>query len=83
MPVAPTASAAPAPVPVPAAVPVSSAPTYTIDQITKAGADLVQAGKMPQLYGLMQQFGIGAATDLRPEQYGAFAMALREMGAQI
>ena len=78
---APTVSAAPAPAP--AAVPVATAPTYTIDQITKAGADLVQAGKMPQLYGLMQQFGIGAATDLRPEQYGAFAMALREMGAQI
>lgn len=77
----PTASVVPAPAP--AAAPISAAPTYTIDQITKAGADLVQAGKMPQLYGLMQQFQISAATDLRPEQYGAFATALREMGAQI
>lgn len=76
MTVAPTVSAVPVSVPV-------TAPTYTIDQITKAGADLVQAGKMPQLYGLMQQFQINAATDLRPDQYGAFATALREMGAQI
>lgn len=74
-------AAAPAPAPVQAAP--TSAPAYTIDQLTKAGADLAQAGKMPQLMGLLQQFGIQAITQLPPEQYGALATALRGLGAQL
>lgn len=67
---------------IPAAAP-TSAPTYTQDQLTKAGADLAQAGKMPQVLGLLQQFGIQAITQLPPEQYGAMATALRGLGAQL
>ena len=74
-------AATPAPAPVQAAP--TSAPTYTSDQLTKAGADLAQAGKMPQLMGLLQQFGIQAITQLPPEQYGAMATALRGLGAQL
>ena len=71
---------------IPAAAPAAaptSAPTYTRDQLTKAGADLAQAGKMQQLMGLLQQFGIQAITQLPPEQYGAMATALRGLGAQL
>lgn len=76
-PVAPTAPAAPAP-----AVPVT-APTYTLDQIAKAGASLVDAGKMEQLLGLLTKYGVQAVTQINPDQYGAFATELRALGAQI
>lgn len=61
----------------------TAAPTYTLEQISKAGADLAAAGKTPQLLGLLQQFGIQAVNMLPKEQYGAFATALRGMGAQL
>lgn len=75
-------SAAPGSTPAPA-VPVSSAPTYTLDQISRAGASLVDAGKMEQLLGLLGRYGVQAVTQLQPEQYGAFATELRALGAQI
>lgn len=76
-----TSPAMPAPT-APAAAP-TAAPAYTTEQIAKAGADLVQAGKMPQLMALLQQYGVQAVTQLRPEQYGEFATALRGLGAQL
>lgn len=95
-PVAAPASA-PAPVPTPAAPPVTpmptaaapapavpvTAPTYTLDQIAKAGANLVDAGKMEQLLALLTKYGVQAVTQLTPDQYGAFATELRALGAQI
>lgn len=82
---APTAgptSAAPGNTPAPA-VPVAGAPTYTLDQISRAGASLVDAGKMQQLLELLSRYGVQAVTQLKPEQYGAFATELRGLGAQI
>ena len=82
---APTAgptSAAPGSTPAPA-VPVTSAPAYTLDQISRAGASLVDAGKMEQLLALLGRYGMQAVTQLQPEQYGAFATELRALGAQI
>ena len=82
---APTAgptSAAPGNTPAPA-VPVTGAPTYTLDQISRAGASLVDAGKMQQLLELLGRYGVQAVTQLQPEQYGAFATELRALGAQI
>ena len=82
---APTAgptSAAPGNTPAPA-VPVTGAPTYTLDQISRAGASLVDAGKMQQLLELLGRYGVQAVTQLKPEQYGAFATELRALGAQI
>ena len=82
---APTAgptSAAPGNTPAPA-VPVAGAPTYTLDQISRAGASLVDAGKMQQLLELLGRYGVQAVTQLKPEQYGAFATGLRGLGAQI
>lgn len=86
----------PAPAPAPAApaqtvaptnpapaVPVTTAPTYTLDQIAKAGASLVDAGKMEQLLALLAKYGVQAVTQLQPDQYGVFATELRTLGAQL
>lgn len=65
-----------------AAVPVT-APTYTLDQIARAGASLVDAGKMEQLLALLARYGVAAVTQLQPDQFGVFATELRALGAQI
>lgn len=65
------------------AVPVTTAPTYTLDQIAKAGASLVDAGKMEQLLALLAKYGVQAVTQLQPDQYGVFATELRTLGAQL
>ena len=94
---APTPAPVAAPAPAPAAPPVTpmptaaapapavpvTAPTYTLDQIAKAGANLVDAGKMEQLLALLTKYGAQAVTQLTPDQYGAFATELRALGAQI
>lgn len=87
VPTAPTAPMTPpaAPVAPPAApaVPTAEAPAYTLDQIARAGAALVDAGKMEPLLALLSRYGVAAITQLKPEQYGAFATELRGLGAQI
>lgn len=70
--VAPTAPAVP-----------TAAPTFTLEMLSKAGADLVDMGKMDSLMMLLQNFGVEAITSLNPEYYGAFATELRNLGAQI
>lgn len=68
----------------PGAVPTTAmARTYTIEQLQVAAAGLSSMGKMQQLMGILQQFGIQAMTELPAERYGEFATALREAGAQI
>ena len=73
----------------PAAAPITAtvapAPTYTVEQIGKAGADLAtQApGKMLELLALLQKYGARAITELKPEQLGAFATELRGLGAKL
>lgn len=92
----PAPVATPTPAPAPAApaqtvaptnpaptVPVTTAPTYTLDQIAKAGASLVDAGKMEQLLALLAKYGVQAVTQLQPDQYGVFATELRTLGAQL
>lgn len=90
-PVAPPAPAVPMPAPattaqqsVPVAgVPLAQPPKYTVDQIMAAGAQLMDAGKVNDLMNLLHSFGVQAVMDLKHEQLGAFATALREMGAKI
>ena len=88
----PLASAVPvtqAPAPVPTTttaapvVPVASAPAYTLAQIMKAGASLMDAGKGEDLVALLNRYGIKAINQLPPAQYGAIATELRTLGAQI
>ena len=77
--VAPTPQA-----PAQAAAPTAG-PSYTAADIARAGAMLIQAnpGIQPQLQALLGQFGVQAAMDLKPEQLGNFANALRGMGAKL
>lgn len=48
-----------------------------------AGAALIDAGKINELMGLLNAFGVQAVTQLKQEQLGAFATELRKLGAQI
>lgn len=64
--------------------PVStSAPTYTPDELARAAMTLMDSGRQRELIGLLQTFGVSSLPELRPEQYGGFATALRGLGAQI
>lgn len=74
----PAAPLQPAPAPVP-----TSAPSYTADDLAKAAISLMDAGRQNDLITLLQQFGVSSVPNLQPAQYGAFATALRGMGAQI
>lgn len=61
----------------------AAAQAYTLEQLQVAAAGLTSSGKMPQVMGILQKFGIQAMTELPKERYGEFATALREAGAQI
>lgn len=71
-PVAPTQSTVP-----------TASVTYTPDDLARAAFALMDSGRQQELIGLLQQFGVNAIPELKPEQFGAFATALRGMGAQI
>lgn len=71
--------------PAPQIVPLAGAPTYTIQQIAKAGADLFGARPelRPQVMALLTTYGVQSVTDLKPEHFGGFVTALRGLGAAI
>ena len=92
----PTNAPAPAPVEAPAPVntaisdPTPAAPTapaekvYTFDDITNAGAQLLEAGKMEQLMGLLKiNYNVQAVTQLRPDQYAAVAADLHRTHTRL
>ena len=68
--------------PVQTAIPVAEK-AYTLEDLQRASSTLVQAGKIQLLQGLLQEFNSLALTTLPTEQYGAFALRLRELGAAI
>ena len=68
--------------PVQSAVPVAEK-TYTLEDLQRASSTLVQAGKIQILKGLLEEFNSPALTSIPLEQYGAFALRLRELGAAI
>lgn len=81
-PAQPTPVQQPAPIPQP--LPTTAvAQEYTQDQISVAMAGLVSQGKQPEIMELIQGFGVSSLVELPKEQYGALAVKLREMGAQI
>jgi len=87
-PVAAPTVAAPTPVPAPAPAPVEApapapAKVYTFEDITAAGSQLLELGKMPQLMELLKGYGVQAVTQLRPDQYADVAAGLRDLGARI
>lgn len=78
VPTAPAGAAAPVQVSVP-----TSTHTYTPDELAGAAMQLMDSGRQNELLLLLQQFGVNSIPALQPPQYGAFATALRDMGAQI
>ena len=56
---------------------------YTLDEISRAGAALIDQGKMPQLIDLLKRYGVQAITQLKPEQYIPVAVELRGLGAEL
>lgn len=81
-----TATPASAPVPVPTApniTPDSAGAQLTVEDIGRAGATLVDMGKMPQLLALLAQYGVQAVTQLQPAQLAPFADGLRALGAKF
>ena len=66
----------------PTAVPVAPQ-SYSLEQLAVAATQLVDAGRRNDLVALLGQFGVQALTALPKEMYGAFATALRAMGAKI
>ena len=84
------AKTTPAPQPAPIAQPAQEAApvptaehTYTAEELQVAAVALVDKGMMVQLQGLLRQFEVNSLPELPAEKYGAFATALRGMGAQI
>lgn len=70
--------------PAPAVAVVPTTPvTYTLDQITLAAMQLMDAERMTELQGLLAVFNVQSLTALPPEHYGAFATQLRAMGVKI
>ena len=61
----------------------TAAKTYTLEDLQRASGALVQAGKIQQLQGLLQQFNAVSLAHLAQENFGAFALKLRELGADI
>ena len=66
----------------PAAVPTTEH-TYTAEELQGAAVALGDKGMMAQLQDMLHQFGVNSLPELPAEKYGAFATALRGMGAQI
>lgn len=69
--------------PAPVAVPTVAPAPITLDQLCVAGASLVDAHKQAELVALLAKYRVQALPQLKPEDYGAFATDLRQLGAQI
>lgn len=80
-PAVPTAAAVPPTTP--ATIPTAPPPQYTHEQIMKAGAALIDNGKIAELQNLIKSFGVVKVMDLKQEQLGTFATELRKPGAKI
>ena len=89
----PTAPAAPpsTPAPVEAASAATTGPAtasspskvYTLDDLSRAGATLIDQGKMPQLLELLKKYGVQAVTQLDPGTYPAFVEEMKALGAKL
>lgn len=82
-PAAPAMTAAPAPAPAPTPAPTPAAPKIDLETISRAGAALVDQGKMAEILLILKKYGVMAVNQLLPDQYAAFAADLRTLGANI
>lgn len=80
-----------APTPAQPTAPTTAAPTasavraetYTLDALSRAGAALIDQGKMPQLLELLKKYGVQAVTQLDPGTYPAFVEEMKALGAKL
>ena len=79
----PVQASAAVPTATPAAAVPTSDPVYTMDDLARAAMTLMDSGRQLELQNLLARFGCEALPALPKSQYGAFATALRGMGAQI
>ena len=80
---APKAAKSPA-VPVqPPTVPVHPAKEYTQAEILAACGPLMDAGKVPELTQIIQEFGVASMMEIPQEKYGELAVKLRALGAKL
>lgn len=62
----------------------AAGPTYTMDELARAGAVLLSdPAKAAAVMALPQQFGVQSLQQLPPERFGDLANALRGLGAVI
>lgn len=59
------------------------AKAYTLEQISKAGLELMDAGRLTDLMGLLAKYGLQSLTAADPKQYTAIAEDLIAMGGTI
>lgn len=57
--------------------------SLTLDDLARAASSLMSTGKYLLLVELLGKFGVQALFQLPREHFGAFAAALRQLGAQI
>lgn len=81
--VAPTTAPDPAPATVATTAPAAQGKSYTVDDLSRAGATLIDQGKMPQLIDLLKKYGVQAVTQLDASQYPAFVEDLKALGAAL
>ncbi|MGE4215145.1 MAG: hypothetical protein AB7E42_10290 [Anaerotignaceae bacterium] len=63
--------------------PITAPAAYTLEQLALAAAPLMDAGKMEALTSVLQSFGVVSLQELPVDRYGAFATAIRGLGANI
>lgn len=65
------------------AVPVAPAKEYTQAEILAACGPLMDAGKVPELTQIIQEFGVASMMEIPQEKYGELAVKLRALGAKL
>ena len=61
----------------------SPSKSYTVDDLSRTGATLIDQGKMPQLIELLKKYGVQAVTQLDASVYPAFVEEMKALGAQL
>lgn len=65
--------------------PVSTIPTYSLEQVAKAGADLMTSKPEIQgeLFALLSKYSVRSVQDIPADKLGAFATELRKLGGKL
>ena len=61
----------------------AEAPAIDLETISRAGAALIDQGKMVDVLSVLKKYGVPAVNQLDPGQYQAFANDLKALGANI